>query len=111
MNKSTQQEKTLTETPVAPSLRSTDHAARSRCDSFHTLSIKLYQCPPLIPLLRVSWNGTPSRAYFIESRSGLETSAPPWSALARVTNAAVPAQWSLPATHLPGQFLRLRLVQ
>ena len=61
--------------------------------------------------LTLFWNGTPSRAYSIESRSGLETSAPPWSALATVTNTAVPAQWSLPATNLPGQFLRLRLVQ
>ena len=61
--------------------------------------------------LTLFWNGTPSRAYAIESRSGLETSAPAWSALATVTNAAVPAQWSLTATNLPGQFLRLRLVQ
>jgi len=61
--------------------------------------------------LTLFWNGTPSRAYFIESTSGLETSAPPWSALATVTNTAVPAQWSLPATNLPGQFLRLRRVE
>ena len=61
--------------------------------------------------LTLFWNGTPSRAYSIESRSGLETSAPPWSAMATVTNTAVPAQWSLPATNLPGQFFRMRLVQ
>lgn len=61
--------------------------------------------------LTLFWNGTPSRAYAIEGRSGLETSAPTWSALATVTNAAVPAQWSLPATNLPGQFLRMRQVE
>src|SRR6267142_3873651 len=40
--------------PAAPSLRRTCRAARCRFSIFHTLSIRLYHLPPLIPLSRVA---------------------------------------------------------
>ncbi len=59
----------------------------------------------------LNWFGTPYRAYYIENRAGLETSAVPWSVIGTVTNSAVPATSATLYTNLPGQFFRLRLVQ